>query len=175
MHRDLGYFITGILIIYAISGIALNHRKDWNPDYRQVTEKIWVEKGRVGPFSKAEIETVLAQFETEPVYKKHFVSKEGIVKVFIEGGMVVYDPQEGLAEMELLIRRPIFYHINKLHMAASNKTWIWVSDVMSVLLIFVGVSGLFLLKGKTGIMGRGLWFTLAGFIVPLIFLIFYIT
>ena len=47
LHRDLGYFITGILIIYAVSGIALNHRKDWNPNYQVISEEIEVEKDRL--------------------------------------------------------------------------------------------------------------------------------
>ncbi len=34
-HRDIGYLITGLTIIYAISGVALNHMHDgnWNPNY----------------------------------------------------------------------------------------------------------------------------------------------
>ena len=32
-HRDIGYLIAGLTIIYAISGIALNHKHDWNPNY----------------------------------------------------------------------------------------------------------------------------------------------
>ncbi len=33
LHRDLGYFFFGMTIIYAVSGIALNHRHQWNPNY----------------------------------------------------------------------------------------------------------------------------------------------
>ena len=32
-HRDIGYLIAGLTIIYAISGIALNHKNNWNPNY----------------------------------------------------------------------------------------------------------------------------------------------
>ena len=32
-HRDLGYFFSGLIIIYSISGIALNHVNDWNSDF----------------------------------------------------------------------------------------------------------------------------------------------
>nr|MCU0409567.1 hypothetical protein [Bacteroidales bacterium] len=32
-HRDIGYLIAGLTIIYALSGIALNHKHDWNPNY----------------------------------------------------------------------------------------------------------------------------------------------
>lgn len=33
VHRDLGYFFTGFIIIFAVSGIALNHIDHWNPDF----------------------------------------------------------------------------------------------------------------------------------------------
>ena len=34
LHRDFGYFIVGMTIVYGLSGIYLNHRHDFNPDYR---------------------------------------------------------------------------------------------------------------------------------------------
>ncbi len=33
LHRDIGFFFIGATIIYGLSGIALNHLKDWNPNY----------------------------------------------------------------------------------------------------------------------------------------------
>lgn len=30
-HRDIAYFYVGLIISFAISGIALNHRRSWNP------------------------------------------------------------------------------------------------------------------------------------------------
>lgn len=175
LHRDLGYLIMGMLIIYVVSGIALNHRKDWNPDHRVVSEVIQVQQDSIRNYTSQEIEALLNAFDYVPIYRKHFLSSQQVIKVFVENGMVVYDPIMGSAEMELLIKRPLFYPINKLHMAATSKAWIWVSDILSVILLFVGLSGLFLLKGKYGITGRGLWLTLFGFAIPLYFLIFHVS
>ena len=33
IHSDTGYIFFGMSIIYGLSGIALNHMDDWNPDY----------------------------------------------------------------------------------------------------------------------------------------------
>jgi len=33
IHRDLGYLCCGLTIIYAISGVAVNHIHQWNPNY----------------------------------------------------------------------------------------------------------------------------------------------
>ena len=34
LHRDVGYLVVGLTIVYAVSGLAVNHRADWNPSYR---------------------------------------------------------------------------------------------------------------------------------------------
>ncbi len=33
VHRDVGYFFAGLTVLYAISGVAVNHIEDWNPNY----------------------------------------------------------------------------------------------------------------------------------------------
>ena len=33
LHRDIGYLATGLTVIYAISGVAVNHVDEWNPNY----------------------------------------------------------------------------------------------------------------------------------------------
>jgi hypothetical protein len=38
LHRDIGYFCIGMTLVFAISGIALNHINDWNSNY-SVTQK----------------------------------------------------------------------------------------------------------------------------------------
>ena len=43
IHRDFGYFFFGMTLIYAISGIALNHLDDWNPKYILTTKNIHIE------------------------------------------------------------------------------------------------------------------------------------
>ena len=44
IHRDLGYFFTGMIIIYTVSGIALNHRNDWNPNYSITTRTLTIDE-----------------------------------------------------------------------------------------------------------------------------------
>src|SRR5437588_10613673 len=35
VHRDCGYLAVGFTLIYALSGIAINHIKDWDPSFHQ--------------------------------------------------------------------------------------------------------------------------------------------
>jgi len=51
--------------------------------------------------------------------------------------------------------------------------WTWVADIFGFSLILLAVTGLFVLKGKKGLNGRGKWFVALGFLIPLVFLIIY--
>ena len=33
MHRDLGYLAVGLTVVYALSGLAVNHIADWDPNF----------------------------------------------------------------------------------------------------------------------------------------------
>ena len=49
LHRDLSFFFAGVILIYAFSGIMLNHKRDFNSDY-SITQK---EYRIAGNFPKA--------------------------------------------------------------------------------------------------------------------------
>jgi hypothetical protein len=53
----------------------------------------------------------------------------------------------------------------------SIKGWKWASDVFAVMLILISITGLFILKGKKGLTGRGKWLIAAGALPPLIVLL----
>ncbi len=175
LHRDFGYLVVGITFIYTISGIAMNHRSDWNPHYSMVSEDLSVPVSDQLVYSKDEINLLLNRFDYQPVYKKHFITKKNEIKIFVEEGTVMYNPSQGKAELELLKKRPFLFQINKIHLAQTGELWIWISDAMAIFLLFVAISGLFLLKGKFGIKGRGLWLTSLGIVIPLVIILFYLT
>ena len=54
LHRDIGYVAAALTIAYAISGVAVNHIEDWNPNY--TFEESPVDIGPRPPGSYAEME-----------------------------------------------------------------------------------------------------------------------
>jgi hypothetical protein len=174
LHRDFGYFIVGMTIVYAVSGILLNHRHDFNPDYKIIVEDFTFDKSEYGKYSALEVENILSGLPFDMTYKKHYTTEEGYIKVFIENGEVVIDPEKGEGRFQYLQRRPVFFEINRLHRATIGSVWKWVSDIMAFILLLVAITGLFLLKGKRGFTRWGWWLTIAGFIVPLIFALLFI-
>jgi hypothetical protein len=172
-HRDIGYLIAGLTIIYAVSGIALNHKHDWNPNYiienRGFTTEVKITRETISK------ETALAILESIPGdlgYKTYYFPSGNILTIFIEGGSVRINTRTGEGTVEKISKRPLFYQINFLHYNP-GKWWKYFSDIFCVALILVTITGLFLVKGKNGITRRGAVLTAIGIILPLLFLFIY--
>ena len=37
VHRDVGYASVGLTFVYALSGLAVNHVADWDPNFTEST------------------------------------------------------------------------------------------------------------------------------------------
>lgn len=173
-HRDLGYFFSAMTLIYALSGIALNHRKDWNPNYSIERTEHQVEiPDDLKSHEVIGVEKILAQINQQDHYTKYYFPSHNELKVFMNGGgSVVVNLTTGKLLFENLIKRPILFEVNFLHYNP-GKLWTWFSDLYCIALILMAISGLFILKGSKGITKRGAWLTLAGIIVPGAFLVIY--
>jgi len=172
-HRDIGYLIAGMTIIYAISGIALNHKHDWNPNYiienRKIQTHISISRETLNDETAREIlENVPGDFK----YKTYYFPSGNILTIFIEGGSVRINTVTGQGEVEKLSKRPLFYQVNFLHYNP-GVWWKYFSDIFCVSLILVTITGLFIVKGKNGITRRGSILTIIGIILPLLFLFIY--
>ncbi len=175
IHRDLGYIFFGMSIIYGLSGIALNHLDDWNPDYIiRVYETKLDDLPGPGPVSREQAESLVERIDGSYQYRNHFFPQENILKIFLKQGSASINLETGLTYIEVLKRRPVFHEVNFLHYNKPKKLWTWYSDAFAVALILMAITGLFIIRGKNGITGRGAWLTALGIIIPAIFLILYL-
>jgi len=175
IHRDLGYIFFGMSIIYGLSGIALNHMDDWNPDYIIRTSEILLEDlPHSGPITRQGAAGLVDRIDRDYHYKSHFFPQENVLKIFLSEGSATIDLATGYAYIEVIKKRPVFREVNFLHYNKPKKLWTWYSDAFAVALILMAVSGLFMIRGRKGITGRGAWLTAAGILIPAIFLILYL-
>ena len=168
IHRDVGYFIFGMTIIYSISGIALNHINDFDPSYEKVNEKMTLDISKYDLTNKEDVLKIIDIFGEKKNYKKHIKRRNGAIKIFLKKGSFVVFPSGELL-YEKWKRRPILHAMNFLHYNPGNW-WLWFSDIFAGLLIIIAITGIFIVKGKNGITRRGLVYTLLGIIIPLLFL-----
>ncbi|MDA3944765.1 MAG: hypothetical protein PF694_14625 [Bacteroidetes bacterium] len=172
IHRDFGYLFFGMTVIYALSGIAINHRHDWNPNYIIISEEI-VEQPVSHKLSKEEVLAILKKYDVADDYRKHYYPYPDYLKVFLNGGIAVLDQETGIGSIDITRKRLLFRDMNYLHYNPSVY-WTWFSDLYAGALILLALSGILIPRGADGITARGAWLTLLGIAVPFIFVIYYL-
>ncbi len=171
VHRDLGYLFLGMTIIYSLSGIAINHLDDWNPNYRIIRKDIQVTPMNVQP-DKMEVKSMLEKYGEAGNFKNYYFPQPGMIKIFIKDGTVLINLKTGKGLLEKTERRPVFREVNYLHYNPINY-WTWFSDIFAGALILLGITGIIIPRGGKGLLKRGAWLTLLGIIIPVIYLLIY--
>ncbi|MEJ2052766.1 MAG: PepSY-associated TM helix domain-containing protein [Calditrichaceae bacterium] len=172
LHRDIGYLCVGLTIIFAVSGIAVNHIEEWNPSYK--VERAPFEINPI-PVTTAEdmARKVVRQLNIKDRIESTFRSSPENLKIFFSNHTLEINAQTGEGFHEYIRERFIIHDMNFLHLNYAKKLLTYFSDLYAAALIFLAVSGLFILKGRNGIKGRGAWMTSIGIIIPIIFLMLY--
>ena len=174
IHRDVGYVCVGLTLIYAISGIAVNHVQDWNPNYQVEVTRTRIEPVPEDGQSDAALATaVLGRLGVPDRYKTLFRPGAHQLRILREQHTIDVDLATGAVSQEFVTPRPVLHAANFLHLNHAKRIWTWVADAFAVALAVLAVTGMFLIKGPKGITGRGLWLTLAGIVLPLFFLWLY--
>ena len=175
IHRHLSLFFAGIVIIYALSGILMNHRDELNPTYsarrielpRALTETPRAE----GAVTTAEIERLLDEIGEKGHYTKHYYPDERTMKVFLKGGSTLeVDLQTGTGVYDRLRKRPLLGDFVRLHYNP-GRWWTYFSDLFAIALVVITLSGLLLARGKRGLRGVGGLELVLGILIPLLFLL----
>ncbi len=172
IHRDLGYVFFALTVIYSISGIAVNHINDWNPNYKISYEEIYYDIGDKSNIDKTRVLEFLKTINEDDNYKKHYFPSSTELKIFIDGGNILIDLETDEGYIEIIKRRPLLHAVNYLHYNP-GKWWTWASDIFAGALIILAFTGLFIIRGKNGIKRRGAILTIVGIILPLIYLMLF--
>ncbi|MFW5793426.1 MAG: PepSY-associated TM helix domain-containing protein [Bacteroidota bacterium] len=181
VHRDLGFFFFGMFIIYGVSGIVLNHKNDWNVNYiitkdhfqlNLPTQEFEDRDEHAGFF--------LDQLEIDQKYRNLRVVADNYIIYFDRGRydrgkVVLVNTTTGEGYLEITKRIPILYQFNFLHYNTPKKLWTYFSDFFAASLIIFAFTGLYMNRGKNGFKRRGIWITIPGILIPLIFLYFYLS
>jgi uncharacterized protein len=174
IHRDLGYFFAGMTVIYSLSGIALNHIREWDPNYHVTRKDVQVEPFVQEGFTRDDALSLLAAFGERDNYKNHYFPEAGQLKIFLDGGSFTVNAASGAGLLEYSRRRAVFFEVNFLHYNTPKKLWTWFADIFAGALIIIAITGMFILKGKQGITGRGAWLVAIGLLIPTVFLVLYL-
>ena len=175
IHRDLGYLCVGLTVVYAVSGIAVNHIRDWNPNYSVTTDhRVLGPVTDLDPRAPDVVVGILQQLDLEGEYRDTFRPDSVTLEIFLEHGTVSVDLPTGASTIETVHERRGLKEANFLHLNHPRGLWTYMADLYAAALLLLSITGLFILKGKQGIKGRGAWLTAAGIAIPLLFLWIYL-
>jgi uncharacterized protein len=173
LHRDIGYLAVGLTIVYAVSGVALNHVRDWNPSYR-------VEKTTrtIAPIEATDREAIVAEARRalglDQPPRNAFRPDPETLRLFYPQHTYSIDLPTGVVIVERARTRPVLFEMNQMHLNAPKRVWTLVADVYAVALVVLAITGLFVLKGRLGITGRGAWLTAIGVLLPAVYWVYHL-
>lgn len=163
-HRDLGYFTVAITLVYGLSGIFLTHKNSFPVITITETYSSLPLDLSIGSFSKKWEEK-----HPKLPLTKCFI-KENKVQFYYKGGKGTYNAKDGKVAIENYKKHSLIAFVNSLHFNQA-KGWKYFADFFSGTLIFLAISGLFMVKGKNGFKKRGIWIMISGMILVFIFFI----
>ena len=164
IHRDFGYLAVGFTIIYALSGLAINHISDWDPNFTASERTL---KIAAIPADVSDDEAVKRVLAATGMGAPDDVFRAGDeVRLSYSGGSQITVIGEAVTVQE---RSPRFFLriANWLHYNRGKKAWTYMADVYAVMLLYLAISGIFMIKGKLGLKWRGSILISLGIAVPL--------
>lgn len=173
VHRDVGYLCAGLTVVYAFTGVLLNHLHDWNPHWKR--EPVTARVAAAPPaerFTEADLARILAELgEREKPAGTFFRSPERL-EIFFEGGRVLaVDVPTGRVTGEMLRERRVLAFLDALHLNRAGSAWTWLADAYAAALALLALTGLFVLKGRDGITRRGAVLAMVGLALPTLLLL----
>ena len=156
-HRYLGFFLAGIMAMYAISGIVLIFR---------TTDAFKVEKT-----IEKKVDTGLNEEQLGKTLRiKNFkIQKAEDSKIYFEHG--VFDKNTGIATYRVKELPVILESFTKLHKANTNRPLFILNIIFGLCLLFFVISAFWMFMPATKIFRKGIFFTISGIILTLILLL----
>lgn len=153
-HRYLGFFLAGIMAVYALSGVLMIFR---NTDF---LKKDQIEERTL------EVGTKVEELGSKLRIKNFNIEKEEGAIVYFNGGN--YNTETGLAtytkkELPYLLKK-----MTDMHKATSDRPLFFLNIFFGFSLLFFVLSAFWMFLPKTNIFKKGLYFAVAGLLLALL-------
>jgi hypothetical protein len=165
LHRDAGYTVVGLTLIYAISGLAVNHIGDWDPSFEN-----YAGSHELGPIPEKDDAAIAMLVRTKLAIKEEpsevYRASDTELDITFAKRSLHVNPVTGHIDDEGQKPRFFLRLANWLHLNRGKKQWRYVADTYAVILLYLATSGIFMLPGKKGFAGRGAIFVALGVLIP---------
>lgn len=174
LHRDFGYSVVGFTLIYAISGLAVNHLADWDPNFTQVARsyQLPMPQSSISEETKRQrAEQLMKAINRSDEVREILRIDDFTFDVGLRDTTLHVDLKRGVAQEEGQNARPLLRVANWLHLNRGKKAWTFMADAYAVLLIFLALSGLFLVRQERVLWNRRNLLVAIGFATPILYVV----
>lgn len=182
-HRDVGYVAVGLTFIYALSGIAVNHITDWSdgdPSFRQyqTTHELGALAGAGAGAAAAADDAAADRAIADEVRRRLAIAQPprevyrespDDLEVLFDKRTLHVNPKTGHVVDEGQKPRFLLRVANWLHLNRGKKAWTYVADMYAAGLLLLATSGMFMIAGRKGLLGRGAILVGIGIAVPVVY------
>lgn len=170
-HRDAGYLVVGLTFVYALSGLAVNHIQDWDPNFDQIerehqvalpdtTDEQRIAEAVLRALGRQEKPTDIYRVDEQTV---DITLEHSTLHVSTDTGEVLEEGQEA----RFMLRAANWLHLNR-----GKQAWTFVADGYAAILLLLATSGLFMMPMRKGLLGRGGVLLIIGVLVPIAYVWF---
>jgi hypothetical protein len=153
-HRYLGYFLAGIMAVYAISGIVLIFRQtDFLKSEKQVERTLQPNM----PAEELGRALRIRDFKVENI--------EGNIVTFKQGS---YNTETGVARYTTKELPYVMSKLTELHKASTSQPLFFLNVFFGISLLFFVISSFWMFLPQNELFKKGLYFALAGLVLALI-------
>lgn len=156
IHRYLGFFLVGILAVYAISGITLIFRKT-DTFKKTVTKEITLNKETKTKDLGKSLE--IKDFKVDSTHSEIVYFKEGN-----------FNKTTGKAVITKKEYPYLLDKMMKLHKATTNSPVYWLNIFFGLSLLFFVISSFWMFLPSTSTFKKGMIFFLLGFLMTILIL-----
>lgn len=156
LHRYLGFFLAGIMAVYAISGIVLIFR---DSDFLKREQHIQ---------KQIEPQVAAADLGRALELRKLRVEREDEATIYFKDGQ--YEKATGKAEYTLKELPYVLDKMTHLHKAKSADPLFFLNIFFGLALFFFVISSFWMFIPSSSVFRKGLYFTLAGIVLTVVLL-----
>lgn len=158
LHRDIGFFIIGLIVIYSISGIVLTFRDTNLLKFERQVER--------------QMEPNMQANELGQTLRMRGFQVESENAEMINFGSGTYNKETGLATYTVNELPAILESFNHLHKTASSSAASPFTAILGFLLLFMAVSSLWMFNSTSPHFKRAMVLTLVGIMASIALMMF---
>jgi hypothetical protein len=167
----MGYLAVGLTFTYALSGLAVNHITDWDPNFHH-EDAVHELGGPIGGDEAAQTRSVLERLGISSTPKEAYALGEDELEILFDRKTLHVNTRTGTVREEGQSPRFLLRAANWLHLNRGKRAWTYVADTYAFGLLMLALSGLFMIPGRRGLVGRGGLLVALGVAIPIVYVTF---